>query len=151
MMTSRTSSGLRELENLYKLLPYFTRSGFTPFLPEFDSGIDFIACRESAAGEGDVLIKVQLKGRWTIDKKYRGRSMAIAFPDEQDWYVIPHGEMVAFAEQAGFTNTKSWDQGTYSVGRLGSTLRQHSERWRLCYDNPTNNEAVWQGLAQGQS
>ena len=151
MLTNATSSGLRELENLYTLLPYFVRSGFTPFLPEFDSGVDFIAYREHRSEDGgDLLLKVQLKGRWTIDQKYLRRAIVIAFRDGDDWFVIPHDEMVAFATEAGYTRTASWQAGTYSVGTMGAALRHRNERWRLSPDTEPN-EQIWQRLRQGQS
>ena len=46
---------------------------------------------------------IQVKSRATIDAKYRGRNLWIAFPHwvnvyQQDWYVVPHD-----------TLTKLWD------------------------------------------
>ena len=153
-----TRSGLRELESLYELLPYFLRAGFTPFLPEFDSGVDFIAYREKRINEvHDLLIKVQLKSRWTIDRKYLGRSIAIAFKDSGWWYVIPHDNMVSVAETAGYTATGSWERGNYSIGSMNKALRDHSRAWRLNRSDSIDstdcgqNEEVWQGLAKGQS
>lgn len=41
---------------------------------------------------------IQVKSRATIDAKYRGRNLWIAFPnwvsaDQQDWYVVPHDKL----------------------------------------------------------
>ena len=61
---------------------------------------------------------MQLKGRWTIDRKYLDRDIWVAFPIVGDWYVMPHDAMVALAEAEGVTKTASWiDGGTYSKPR----------------------------------
>ena len=88
------------------------------FLPVYDGGVDFVLLRE-----GDGLIrKVQLKGRWTIDKKYEGRDLWVAFPIGTDWYLVPHDEMVALAHAQG-TKTDSWVKaGLYSIGKPAKTI-----------------------------
>lgn len=145
-------AGLIELENRYGVLPCFTRSGFVPFLPELDAGIDFVALREASVTEdGDMLIKAQLKGRWTIDRKYCGRGIAVAFPDGGHWYVAPHDAMVALAADEGYTATRSWEQGTYSIPSMGGALRERHADWRLDASDPSRNEPVWHRLTQGQS
>jgi hypothetical protein len=60
------------------------------FLPLYDDGVDFIIYRE----RDRVFRRVQMKGRWTIDRKYHGRDIWLAFPIGQDWYLVPHDEMV---------------------------------------------------------
>ena len=58
---------------------------------------------------------MQLKGRWTIDRKYVGRDIWIAFPISGEWYLIRHDDMVSTAEAQGFTRTSSWtESGTYN-------------------------------------
>ena len=65
-----------------------------------------------AASSGPTLLhKVQVKGRWTIDRKYIGRDIWIAFPIGSDWYLVPHDVMVAWAEADGATKTASWIDG----------------------------------------
>lgn len=54
----------------------------------------------SNATTGDTKL-VQLKGRWTIDKKYQGRNVWIAFHDGGHWYVAPHDELVRLAQGYG--------------------------------------------------
>jgi hypothetical protein len=96
--------------------------GFNAFLPVYDDGVDFILYRES---DGAVR-KVQLKSRWTIHQKYIGRDIWIAFPIANDWYLMPHDEMVAAAEADGVTKTASWiEDGSYSRPRLSiATIKQ---------------------------
>ena len=54
------------------------------FLPVYDGGVDFIFYRES---DGEIR-KVQLKGRWPIDRKYVGRDIWVAFPVSGK--MVPH-------------------------------------------------------------
>ena len=35
-----------------------------------------------------------LKGRWTIDKKYIGREIWMAFPINDDWYLMRRDDML---------------------------------------------------------
>ncbi len=73
------------------------------FSPVYDDGIDFILCREDGKGGPADLRKVQLKSRWTIHKKYLGRDIWVAFPDDDDWYLAPHDDLVTLGDEAGFT------------------------------------------------
>ena len=112
---SRYRSQVREVINRNTVVSIALDQGFNAFLPVYDGGVDFILYRES-----DGLVrKVQLKGRWTIDRKYLDRDIWIAFPLAGDWYVMPHDEMVALAEAEGVTKTASWMKGgAYSKPRL---------------------------------
>lgn len=111
---SRYRSQVREVINRNTVVSLALDQGFNAFLPVYDGGVDFILYRES-----DGLVrKVQLKGRWVIDRKYVGRDIWIAFPIGTDWYLMPHDEMVALAEAEGVTKTASWvDGGVYSKPR----------------------------------
>jgi len=117
---SRYKSQVREVINRNSLVSLALANGYNAFLPVYDGGIDFILYNETA---GDTKL-VQLKGRWTIDKKYIDRNVWIAFHDRGHWYVAPHDEMVRLAEGYGHLTTKSWEAGTYSKSPL-------SERDRL--------------------
>ena len=111
---SRYKSQVREVINRNTVVSLALAQGFNAFLPVYDGGVDFILYRESDG----VVRKVQLKGRWTIDRKYIGRDIWIAFPIGADWYLVPHDEMVASAEADGTTKSASWTVGsTYSRPR----------------------------------
>jgi hypothetical protein len=93
--------------------------GYNVFLPSFDEGIDLIAHREDPWD----LKLIQQKGRWTILKKYISRSIWIAFPYADEWYLIPHDEMLEWPEVAGFLETVSWkDKGEYHTARPSKVL-----------------------------
>lgn len=112
---SRYHSQIREVINRNTVISLALEQGFNAFVPVYDGGVDFILYRESDLQ----LRKVQLKARWTIDRKYLGRDIWIAFPAAGDWYLMPHDEMVAAAVIEGVTRTKSWiDDGIYSRPKL---------------------------------
>ncbi|QCI79154.1 hypothetical protein E6W36_05040 [Hankyongella ginsenosidimutans] len=102
--------------------------GFNAFLPVYDDGIDFILHSEA---EG-LLRKVQLKSRWTIDHKYTGRDIWIAFPIQAEWYLMPHDTMLELARRFGITDTGSWrDRGIYSKPRPSKELIAACAPWQF--------------------
>jgi hypothetical protein len=109
----RNRSQIKEVINRNTVASLALAQGFNVFLPVYDGGIDFILYRESDRE----LRQVQLKSRWTIDKKYEGREIWIAFPIDDDWYLIPHDEMVRSAGR-GVMESQSWSRdGAYSRGK----------------------------------
>ncbi|MGI4764252.1 MAG: hypothetical protein ACRYGP_04185, partial [Janthinobacterium lividum] len=66
----RFASQVRDVVNRDVFVSVALAEGFNAFLPVDDGGIDLILYRE-ADGASRL---VQLKGRWTIDKKYAGRN-----------------------------------------------------------------------------
>lgn len=75
-------------------------------------GADFIACHMN----GSTFLKVQLKGRFTLDKKYIKKNIYIAFWQGEDCYVYPHDEIVEQVLGDGrIESSKSWiEEGNYS-------------------------------------
>jgi hypothetical protein len=62
---------------------------------------------------------IQIKGRVTIDAKYSGKKLWIAFPhwisnDQQDWYVVPHDTLVDLWCVKKFPACGSWSALTPS-------------------------------------
>lgn len=125
---SRYQSQVREVINRNTVISLMLEQGFNAFLPVYDGGIDFILHRES----DNITRKVQLKSRWTIDRKYLGRAIWIAFPHGDDWYLMPHDTMVVQAEAEGITQTASWlDGGSYSKPRPSLKAVGSWAEWRL--------------------
>lgn len=117
-----------EVINRNTIVSLALQQGFNAFLPVYDGGIDFVLYRESDGA----LRKVQQKSRWTIDKKYVGRDIWVAFPIAGDWYLMPHDEMVASGEADGVTQTASWkDGGAYSRPRLSAAVVAQCARYRF--------------------
>ena len=75
-------------------------------------GADFLACHI----DGNVFLKIQLKGRMTIDKKYLGKDIHIAFLNGDECFVYPHDEMLERILKLDKIGTsKSWlEVGAYS-------------------------------------
>ena len=71
-------------------------------------GADFIAVR------GDKMLKVQLKGRFTLDKKYIGKDIHIAYLEKDEIKIYEHDKALElFPERS--KETSSWkDSGNYS-------------------------------------
>ncbi len=79
-------------------------------------GADFIACHI----DGETILRVQLKGRLTIDKKYIGKDIHIAFLYGDDCYIYPHDEFLeGILDRGSLTEhsnvwqergTRSWPQ-----------------------------------------
>ena len=74
-------------------------------------GADFIAVK------GDEMIKVQLKGRFTVDKKYIGKDIFIAFIENNIVKMYDHDEAVNMLPD-NIKKSDSWNnQGGYSWGK----------------------------------
>jgi hypothetical protein len=88
--SNRFSSSSNEVRNRYEFLRHVLSAGFVPFIPEYDPGVDVILYRE----RDDLLLKVQLKSRFTISRKYFQRNIWMAFPDNElsreIWFLAPH-------------------------------------------------------------
>jgi hypothetical protein len=83
----------------------------------------------------DRLLKVVVKDCWSIDKEYIGRDLWMAFPIQNELYLMPHDEMAAAAEAEGI----SWNaRGTCSRSRLSAPMRARCAPYRIA---PTLGEA----------
>ena len=76
-------------------------------------GADFIAQHM----DGVTFLKVQLKTRLTIDQKYFGKDLFIAFPHQSAWYLFPHDSTVeALSRVSTYATTPTWrNKGTYNT------------------------------------
>jgi hypothetical protein len=125
---SRYRSQVREVINRNTVISLALDQGFNAFLPVYDGGVDFVLYRE----RDGVLRKVQLKGRWTIDRKYLDRDIWMAFPMAGEWYLMPHDVMVAQAEAEGVTRTASWiEGGAYSRPRPSAATIAACAEYRM--------------------
>lgn len=92
-------------------------------------GADFIACHI----DGNAFIKVQLKGRLTIDKKYNGKEIYVAFNQDGQWYVYPHDQLQAeLLEMNLMSGSKSWDEnGAYSWRSISKNITKHLRQYAI--------------------
>jgi hypothetical protein len=89
-------------------------------------GADFIACHIN----GSTFLKVQLKGRLTIEKKYNDKEIFIAFREEAQWYIYPHDIMQQSRDL--MAGSESWEQnGGYSWPRIPKSLMQFMQEFAI--------------------
>ena len=84
-----TSLNARQQEayNFQKVSAVLADYGFNCIkLTDDWNGADFLACHMPS----DDWIPVQLKARLTVDKKYENKALWIAFPVNEDWYLLEH-------------------------------------------------------------
>ena len=125
---SRFRSQITEVINRNSVVSLALAQGFNAYLPVYDGGVDFILYHE----DDRLLRKVQLKARWTIDRKYIDRDIWIAFPIAGEWYLAPHEDLVLMGEAKEFTQSASWiEQGNYSLPRPSKAVVEACERYRF--------------------
>ena len=100
------SSKQKEIFNFQKVAGLLADYGFNCIkLADDWQGADFLAYHK----DGNDTLKVQLKGRMTISKKYIGRNLYICFPHKDSWYLVIHDELIAFLEKTtNYLQTESW-------------------------------------------
>ena len=109
-----TSLNSREKENynFHKVASALADYGYDSMRLNNDwQGADFIAVK------GDEMIKVQLKGRFTVDKKYIGKDIYMAFLEDNIVRLYNHDKAVSVLND-GVLNSTSWvEKGAYSWGK----------------------------------
>lgn len=103
------NSRQKENYNFQKVAARLADYGFNCLrLTDDWQGADFIACHM----DGETFLKVQLKGRLTIDKKYIGKDIYIAFLSADDCYVYPHDDFLEGLIERGAPGeqSKSWNE-----------------------------------------
>lgn len=94
-------------------------------------GADFIA--QHIGGE---VLRVQLKSRLALFRKYLGKDIYVAFRDGDSWYLYPHDEFLAkIIKKTKIGGTRSWRQeGGYTFPHLSTQLRELLEPYRISGD-----------------
>lgn len=102
----------QEIYNFQKVAALLADYGFNCIKLDDDwLGADFLAYHI----DGSTTLRVQLKGRLTISKKYCGKDLYICFRHVTDWYLVPHDELVdVVGDKTNWLNTRSWQKGRYS-------------------------------------
>ncbi len=89
-------------------------------------GADFLAYHK----DGTNTLKVQLKSRAMISRKYQGKDIWMCFParnaTNQRWYLVPHDKLMEIAgEHTPWLESDSWMRGgQYSSDRPSLRLLQ---------------------------
>jgi hypothetical protein len=131
---SELNARQKENYNYQKLSAVLADYGFvTMRLSDEWQGADLIAQHL----DGDTFLKIQMKGRLTFCKKYLKKSLHIAFPYRDVWYLYPHDELLG---QFISRRTFSWPaKGEYSFASLTNPLRQLLNPYQL---EPTRNRQL---------
>lgn len=126
---SELSSKQQEIYNFQKVAGVLAEYGFNCIkLADDWNGADFLAyhCNQ------DETLKVQLKGRVTIGTKYLGKGIYMAFPVDEEWYLIKHDELVEIVGQCtDWLKTESWANGGYSSGSPSKELKTKLREYKL--------------------
>ena len=95
-------------------------------------GADFIAIHVS----GDYFLKVQLKGRLTVDKKYENKEIWLCFDHRRVWYLFLHDDFLRWAlGNTNVGNTKSWvEKGVYHWPSLSKDILSWLSDYALTND-----------------
>ena len=102
----------KEIYNFQKVAAKLADYGFNCIKLDDDwMGADFLAYHK----DGVQTLRVQLKGRLTISKKYTGKDLYLCFRHRDYWYLVPHDTLVDIAGlTTNWLNTPSWEKGQYS-------------------------------------
>jgi hypothetical protein len=120
----------KENYNFHKAAAVLADYGFTSIRLSDDwQGADFIAQHI----DGETFLKIQLKGRMSIAKKYIEKGLHICFPYEGAWYLFPHDEVMNHLLQtSNIGNTSSWqEEGLYSFKIISKEYLNYFQKFRL--------------------
>tara|TARA_B110000483_G_scaffold231922_1_gene298867 strand:- start:464 stop:850 length:387 start_codon:yes stop_codon:yes gene_type:complete len=106
------NSKQKENYNFHKVSSKLADYGFNSMRLNDDwEGADFISINK------DEMIKVQLKGRFTIDKKYIGKDIFISFLEDEKVKIYKHDDALEVIPE-NVKVSKSWSEvGNYSWGK----------------------------------
>ena len=123
---SELNSKQKEIFNFQKIAGVLADYGFNCIkLADDWQGADFIAYHK----DGNKTLLVQLKARLTIDKKYTGKELYMAFPIKNKWCLILHDELVKRVNNhTAWLETSSWiNDGKYHSEYPNKHLVQNLE------------------------
>ncbi len=115
------NSRQKEIFNFQKVAGLLADYGFNCIkLADDWQGADFLAYHK----DGGSTLKVQLKSRISIARKYIGKSLFMAFPIHSTWYLIEHDKLVRMIEtHTPWLTSESWrDHGAYNSKKPNDKL-----------------------------
>lgn len=113
----------KENYNYQKISAILADYGFSTIRLSDDwNGADFLALHLDGT-----TLKVQLKGRLVIAKRYIGKELWICFPSPSGCYFYPHDELLSLVlSDSDIESTESWTQvGLYSMKILSKKTLHH--------------------------
>lgn len=124
------NSRQKEIFNFQKISGILADYGFNCIkLADDWQGADFLAYHKDRLDT----LKVQLKSRLTIDKKYKGKQLLVAFPIDEHWYLVEHDTLIEKVGQyTNWLKTDSWiSEGHYHSAKPGAQLLQSLSEYKL--------------------
>lgn len=108
------NSKQKENYNFHIIAAKLAEYGFNSMRLSDDwQGADFI----SVHIDGSLMLKIQLKGRFTIDKKYIGKEIWIVFVENDEIKIYKHDDAIPLLKP-NVVNSDSWaNKGGYSWGK----------------------------------
>jgi hypothetical protein len=120
----------REVFNYQKVAGHLAEYGFNCIkLTDDWQGADFLAYHK----DGNSTLKVQLKSRLVVSKKYHGKSLYMAFPIGNSWHLVEHDHLLELIkEHTTWLTTESWRKaGGYSSANPNPSLVRVLSKYRL--------------------
>ena len=127
---SELNSRQREVFNFQKVAGLLADYGFNCIkLADDWQGADFLAYHK----DGTNTLKVQLKSRLCISKKYIGKALFMAFPVRGCWHLVEHDALVELVGQhTTWLTSLSWcESGEYTSDGPNSGLLEALSSCRL--------------------
>jgi hypothetical protein len=126
----RLNSRQKEIFNFQKISGLLADYWFNCITLADDwQGADFLAYHK----DGLDTLKIQLKSRLTIDQKYKGKELYVAFPLNSHWYLLEHDTLVEkVGQNTNWLNTDSWvKKGCYHSAAPSALLMQSLAEYKL--------------------
>ena len=127
---SELNAKQKEMFNFQKVAGKLADYGFNCIkLADDWQGADFLAYHK----DGSSTLKVQLKSRLFIAKKYIGKELCMAFPLRGYWHLIEHEKLVDIVgKTTPWLESLSWrENGAYSSKNPNSDLFEALSPWQL--------------------
>jgi len=111
---SELNARQKENYNYHKIASALAEYGYDCMRLNNDwQGADFIAVHN----DGAKMMKIQLKGRFTLDKKYLKKDIYVAFIENDKIKIFFHDDAISLLSE-NIINSISWkDRGGYSWGQ----------------------------------
>ncbi len=124
------NSRQRENHNFQKASAVLADYGYVTLRLSDDwQGADFIAQHI----DGHTFLRVQLKSRMGVARKYRHRGLWLCFPHAGHWYLCPHDGLLEYLlAECGIGHTASWaGNGEYTQSSPGKKHLEYLRPYRL--------------------
>jgi len=127
---SQLNARQKENYNFHKIAQILAEYGYDCLRPNNDwKGADFLAYHDET---GEVL-KVQLKSRVTIGKKYMTKNIYMTFPINNEWYLIRHNDLLSIVQRnTPWLTSQSWiEKGGYSSNGVSRLVISELEKYLI--------------------